>query len=310
MTGNTNINTVNDMFGDMNVGVQGQSNLTGFQSSSGVSGGNIAPSGHQVGNNDDDFGDFADADKEKSTNSDPLSNLISLDGLSKNKKQDGKMGQPIAFNDAAKAQMSTATGLNINSSVSQNIAFEGVDGFTKAPMMNSPPGTSKSTDVPIMGDRSSTNLDVFANDLQSQVPMAGNIAQGMGNMMNMNGNGSNMMNGMNGNGNNMMNNMNTGGMSMPVGNMNMGGMNMVNGNQQQNSNVMSGGMGMQQKSTNGNMMNGGGMGMQQQSMNGNNMMGGYSSNMMSSGGMGMGGHSLNGSKSNMMMGGQQMGGWK
>jgi len=291
MTGNTNMNTVNDMFGNMNVGVQGQSNMTSFQPSFGVSGGNIAPTGHQV-NNDDDFGDFADADKEKSTNSDPLNNLISLDGLSKNKKQDDIMGQPIAFNDAAKAQISTSTGSRMNSSMSQNIAFEGVDGLSKPPMMNSPPGTAKSTNVPIMGDGNNTNLDFFAKNQQSQMPMAGNMAQGMGNMMN----------GMNGNSSNMMNGVNMGGMSMATSNINMmnggsgnmGGMNMGGGNQQQ--------------SMSGNMMSGGGMGMQQQSMPGNNM-GGYSSNMMSNGGMGMGGQSLNGSNSNMM-GGEQMGGWK
>lgn len=295
---NNNVeSSINDMFGSMSVGVQGQTNMKVLQSSPFVSGGNTMSMHQQVNNNDDDFGDFEDADKEKSSgNGDPLSNLISLDGLSKNKKQDDKVNQSIAFNGAAKAQM--ANGLGVNSGVSQSIAFEGVDGLTKAPMRNAMPSTTKPTNIPIMGGMNNTNLDMFANN-QQNMGMRGNLAQGMGNMMNsMNGNGSRMVNGMNGGGMSMTNG-NTNMMNASTGNM--GSINMVNGNQQQNGMMMSGDTSMRMVQQTGNMMDGGGgMGMQQQRMPGHDMMGG-SGNMMGNFGQTMGGHPL-GSK-------EQMGGW-
>lgn len=307
MTTTSNVNTVNDMFGNMNVGMQGQ-----FPSSNNVMGGNTTL--NQQESNDDDFGDFEDADKKTSTGGgDPLSNLISLDGLSKNKSKEDKLNQPISFNNATQSQANMSNGTGMNSAASQSLAFDGVDGLNKVSPTNVSSQPS-STNRPVMGS-GGTNLDMFAGNQGNSMGMTNNMQQGMGNMMNnMNGGGMGMMNGNNGSAMGMMNGNNgsamgmmngSGGMSMMNNNSgNMGGMNMMgmgSGMQKQNGNMM-GGMGMQQ---NGNMMNGG-MGMQ-----GNNMMASSNNN-----GMGafdqtsgtMGGQSMGGSGN--MMGGQQMGGWQ
>ncbi|KAL7452132.1 hypothetical protein ACHAWC_003875, partial [Mediolabrus comicus] len=83
-----NMNTMNDAFGNMN-----------FQSAPAAA---PTPSG-----DNDDFGDFEDAEpsstaKSNATSSDPISKLISLDGLSKNVKKEVKkdesLNQAAAYN--------------------------------------------------------------------------------------------------------------------------------------------------------------------------------------------------------------------
>ena len=75
------MNSMNTAFGNINVQSQPIPTIT-------------APT-----NNDDDFGDFADAEPSatKSTlkSSDPLSSLISLDGLTKNVKKEKKISEPV-----------------------------------------------------------------------------------------------------------------------------------------------------------------------------------------------------------------------
>ena len=80
----TNMNVMNNAFGNMNMNMQNQQMPAAIP---------VAPS------NDDDFGDFAGADSSnvKSTvkSSDPLSSLISLDGLTKNVKKEKKTDEPL-----------------------------------------------------------------------------------------------------------------------------------------------------------------------------------------------------------------------
>jgi hypothetical protein len=79
-----NMTAMNDAFGNMNMMSQQMPAAT-----------SAAPA-----NNDDDFGDFADADpsaaKSPAKSSDPLSSLISLDGLTKNVKKETKIDEPVA----------------------------------------------------------------------------------------------------------------------------------------------------------------------------------------------------------------------
>ena len=95
------------------------------------------------GANDDDFGDFAVAapstsvpSKPSSSSTNPMSKLISLDGLSKNmaNKQDDKLNQPIIANAAAatfvqekdQIQQSLKTAAKGNA-----MSFQGIDGLQR-----------------------------------------------------------------------------------------------------------------------------------------------------------------------------------
>lgn len=225
---------------------------------------------------DDDFGEFNDGKSGKSA--DPLSNLISLDGLTKNKKVEDRIEEPIVFNDAAKAyvqsgaqQCSKPLGL---SKAAADMAFSGVDGLHKQTSFNS-----------------TTNMNAGNINLQNgQHPMNGgynsqmNMMNGMGSQM------GNMQQGMSG-----MNQMGMmGGMSNP-GNT-IGGMNMNNGMGNQ----------MGSMSQQGNMM--GAMKQGQWNNMANNGMGSGMSDMsMNSSQQGMMGGS---STSQRNMGGQPMNGWK
>lgn len=79
MIGRNNMNTMSNAFGNMNMQSQPMP----------AAAATAAPT---ATNNDDDFGDFADPSAAKSTvtSSDPLSSLISLDGLTKNTKKEKK----------------------------------------------------------------------------------------------------------------------------------------------------------------------------------------------------------------------------
>ena len=82
MMGGNTMNAMNNAFGNMNM--QSQTMPAAATTTA-------APT---ATNNDDDFGDFTDADpsaaKSTVTSSDPLSSLISLDGLTKNTKKEKK----------------------------------------------------------------------------------------------------------------------------------------------------------------------------------------------------------------------------
>lgn len=79
-----NMNAMNNAFGNMNVQSQQMPTAT-----------LAAP----TGGDDDDFGDFADAEpsaaKTPAKSSDPLSSLISLDGLTKNVKKEKTADEPV-----------------------------------------------------------------------------------------------------------------------------------------------------------------------------------------------------------------------
>jgi hypothetical protein len=87
-----------------------------------------------IANNDDDFGDFADADpssaKSLEKTSDPLSKLISLDGLTKNVKKEEKINEPVVVNDAAAKYLQDKM-TNPQMGMAKNpMGFQGIDGFS------------------------------------------------------------------------------------------------------------------------------------------------------------------------------------
>jgi epsin len=99
---------------------------------------------------DDDFGDFADATSTKknvmsnTSSSNPMSKLISLDGLSKNNSNtlEDKLNQPIIANAAAATFVQEKD--QIQATVKQSVggkgssmSFAGIDGLHKSSMMSS-----------------------------------------------------------------------------------------------------------------------------------------------------------------------------
>ena len=233
--GGNSMNAMNNAFGSMNM-MGGSSNVMGG-SNNVMGGGSMQHQQTQKSNNDDDFGDFDDGKTGAVKSADPLSNLISLDGLTKNKKNEDKTKEPIAFNDVAKAYIqsgaqnnSTPVGL---SKEAVSMAFSGVDGIHKQPaMMPNMPPPSMPAGQSVMG----------GNGMNSS--MISNLGQ-MGNMNNM---GNNMGN------NNMMQ------MQMQQAMM----MQMMQNNMMQNQGGMMGGSGnnnnKNQNNMGGNMQGGMGMG--------------------------------------------------
>ena len=226
------MNTINDAFGNMN-----------FQSAPAPTPAALAP---VATGDDDDFGDFADAEpssaKTTVTSSDPMSKLISLDGLSKNTKKEAKK-EP------------------------SNFALQQQYGFQQQHQNNSQPvmGTGQTGDIgEVFGQ-------LMANDQQAQKQQM--MAQQMNQMNQMSQQrqasaGMNMMGG-----NNMM-----GGMQGSMGQTNQMGMNpqmmggqMMGGMQGQGM----GGMGMQN-----NVNNMQGMG----NFNNMNQMGGHMGGQQMGGG--------------------------
>lgn len=124
---NTGIDSMTDMFGNMNQG--NTSGMNGMQqqqqmasSSSNIMGGDRCANLNQVPSGGsaevDDFGDFENANRNNGIgNSDPISKLISLNGLSKNKK------------DSTEDELKNGA----NSSISTSMAFAGVDGLNRMP---------------------------------------------------------------------------------------------------------------------------------------------------------------------------------
>lgn len=280
---NNNANSMNDMFGKISLGKIPKNNN------------NIMDGGRTNKNvqDDDDFGDFADGTTTGAKSKiDPLSNLISLDGLKKNSKKEDKTSEPILFNQAAKDYADNQNQIKAESlKVSADFAFSGVDGLNKV-STTSQPQMSRAGNQPIM-------MNIGGNNEMNSMNSMGmynmsNSMNSMGTMMNSN-------NDMNAFGNNSVQ-MNS--MSMMGGNSGMNNMGV-----QQQDNMM---MGVN------NMIGGNGMGMGRQ---GNNMIDGnvagmsgqqQRSMMMGGNSMGMGGqqgnHMMGGQKKNNMMGGQPMGG--
>jgi len=122
---NTGINSMTNMFGNMNPGnVSGMNNMQQQQqmasNNSNIMGGDRGANLNQVPSSGsaevDDFGDFEGASNNKGTGHvDPISKLISLDGLSKNKQE----STDNALNNGA------------TSSISTSMAFAGVDGLNR-----------------------------------------------------------------------------------------------------------------------------------------------------------------------------------
>ena len=118
MNNTQGMNTMNDVFGKMSLQSQKMPS---------------AP----VADNADDFGDFEDADpssaKTPQKSADPLSKLISLDGLAKNSKKEDKLSQPVVFNDAAaqyvQNQQMNPHGFAANNALGSQMKFQGIDGL-------------------------------------------------------------------------------------------------------------------------------------------------------------------------------------
>ena len=125
-------------------GMQQQSNVMGGSGMNGFQQHSQQHQQPQFGANDDDFGDFAaataptkSAPMGASSSSDPLSKLISLDGLSKNsaRSQEDKLNQPIIANAAA------ATFVQEKEQIQQSLktaakggamSFQGIDGLHRS----------------------------------------------------------------------------------------------------------------------------------------------------------------------------------
>jgi hypothetical protein len=144
---NNNMGQVNDMFGQMNVGNPGMMNNNTMNGGAMMGGmpqqqqammGGMPQQQQQFAAADDDFGDFEDAAPKKamsmnslapSTTSDPLSRLISLDSLEKNKKQPvSMMGQPITANSAAMQYVQNQSG-GAYATPNPNMSFQNIDGL-------------------------------------------------------------------------------------------------------------------------------------------------------------------------------------
>ncbi|KAL7482611.1 hypothetical protein ACHAW6_008277 [Cyclotella cf. meneghiniana] len=289
----SNINAMNNVFGSMSL--QSQQKPTGTPS---------APTNNVE--NDDDFGDFADADpssaKSLEKTSDPLSKLISLDGLTKNVKKEEKINEPVVVNDAA-AQYLQDKMTNPQMGMTKNpMGFQGIDGFTPdlsskgahphvvhhGPVMGTGGGDVGAKNISMMapqgvggqmmgqqpnhlvvgGVAGMTQQQIYQmNMMRQQQMMNATLMQG-GSMYSVGMGGHQGM-----------------GSAMQGGSNGMMGMNMQN-----NSMTMQQGMGMGQQGMGqlGNVM-GGGMGQMNNTMSNMNMMGGQMHNTMGNMNV-MGGH--------------------
>eukprot|EP00979_Chaetoceros_neogracilis_P002747 scaffold451_cov198-Chaetoceros_neogracile.AAC.4 len=275
-----NVNNMNNGFGNMSMGgsnhnsnnmmgtqqqmaMRGQAQVMGGSNSNVMGGGNNMSSMQQKSNsnNDDDFGAFDDGNERKnSAPSDPLSNLISLDGLTKNQKKVDMIKQPIVFNEAAKAYIQSGAQHSKplgTTKAAADMAFSGVDGLHK--------------------QTSFSNANMMGHNLQQNQSVMG----GSGTHQMMNSMGSQM---------GQMHGMNSGMQQQNMGMMNSGmGNNMNNGQQMQqgmggmnnNNNMMNSGMGMRNNMNNGQQMQ---QGMGRNNDMTNNGMGGVGNNTMPMGG--------------------------
>ena len=162
---------------------------------------------------DDDFGDFADATTTKknvmsnSTSSNPMTKLISLDGLSKNNSNslESKLNQPIIANAAAatfvqeKDQIQASVKQSSSGKGGSSMSFAGIDGLHKSSMMSSgggqmpmmmmpPPSANMGHMNPAVmsgsGGISSSMIGMLdPNEMMHKPPQMAASSQGM-NMMN------------------------------------------------------------------------------------------------------------------------------
>lgn len=155
MAGNNNMAGMNNAFGNMSMQQQQQPMMNGAAAMGGfqqpMSSGNVmASQPAPAPANDDDFGDFEGASPSKApaTSSDPLSKLISLDGLSKNAKKEDKINEPIVATPAAANYVNQQQQIQqVHKSTNAAASFQGLDGLnkpsnfdSKAPMSNRTPG--------------------------------------------------------------------------------------------------------------------------------------------------------------------------
>ena len=292
MQANAGMGSLNNAFGNMNMGQPAMGGMQQQQlqqpiASNVMGGGAMAPSPAaptQAGGDDDEFGDFADAapTPAKAVSSDPLSKLISLDGLSKNTKKEDKLSQPVVVNEAAaqfvkhQQELINQGGQQAAFQANAAMSFKGLDGLNN---MSVPQQQSNST-------LSQSSVMVSAGGSDAISSMMGPQSGGMNpqmmqqqqrqmnpQMMNMMGNQQGMMGSQQG----MMNNNMMGNQQGMMNNNMMGNqqgmMNTMMANQQMGGNAgMQGNMGMQggMVGMNPQMMMGGGsmMGNQQQMMGG------------------------------------------
>ncbi len=259
--------------------------------------------------NDDDFGDFADANQTKSVNTsaDPMSKLISLDGLTKNNesKKKSKANDPIIYNAAAAQYIQDKNSGGV-STINSQLAFQGVDGLNKTPNLAPKVANNRLSANQVMGAGVQQGGSEAISGLFA--PMGGNTTamNSMGNnMASMNNMGNNMagMNHMGGMNSNVAGMNNMGGMHN-----NMAGMNMNNmgGNMNNMNNMNMHSMGMMGNQGNNMMGNGaGGMSGNMMGNQGGNKMGGQGGNIMGH----QGGNQMGGQATGGMMGGQPMSGW-
>jgi len=112
---------------------------------------------------DEDFGGFSSASaKITLPSSDPMAKLVSLDGLSKNKKKENALEQPIVFNELAAAQIQQKASSEEDpraKSLTAELSFRGIDGLSGAATpaalaSKNVPKTSKPQGVPVMQTQS------------------------------------------------------------------------------------------------------------------------------------------------------------
>jgi len=316
---------MNDMFGNMGMQNQKMQQMQGAAPTPAMANNGAAA------DNGDDFGDFEDADPFANStvkSSDPLSKLISLDGLMKNEKKENKLNQPVVVNEAAfqYVQQMQQQGPGANN-IGAQMSFQGIDGLgnNRDLIAKGTQGNNLQQGQPIMG--SGIQGKVGVDNIAMMAPqMGGNQGMGMmqgggmmGNAGGMNQQGGNGMMG----GNQGMGRMQGGGMMGGAGGMNQQGNNTMMGNNQgqgmmQGGGNMMGGAGMMNQQQGGMMQGGGNMsGNGMMNQQGGMMQGGNMGNMggmgqQQSGGQmgntgGMGQQQSGGQMGNMGMMGGQMG---
>jgi epsin len=232
---------------------------------------------------EDEFGDFSDApsqSKQATGSTDPLSKLISLDGLSKNPgKQESKINQPIIANTAAATFVQEKEVIQANMQQNKkgsSMSFAGIDGLHNnrgmmSQMGNMPPVSSVGSNPSVMGNSGASSIGMMMDPQSMQSTQRPQQQQG-GMMGNQQGNQQGMMGnqqGMMGNQQGMMGNQQ--GM--------MGNQQGMMGNQQGMMGNQQGMMGGNMRNQQGGMNNGGMMNQQQQQMMNQQMGGGMQGNM-------------------------------
>lgn len=272
--GGVNNNSNNFMMngGMMQQQSMGMSGMTGGNNNI-MSGGNTLQQKTQQssGGDDDDFGDFADGTKSSqgggASAGDPMSKLISLDGLTNNKKKnESKINEPIIANAAAATFVQEKDQIQANvqqSTKGSSMSFQGIDGLNKPMGMAGgnlmPPTAMSAPAAGVMGGGGSNAIGMLDPQMmnaamptqtqqmnpqqQQQMMMQQQMMANQG-MMNPNlqqGGGMGMMNP-------QQMNMNNGGMMGGTMSQQQPGM-MMGGGMMQQPNMMMGGGGQQQQSS-------------------------------------------------------------